>query len=73
MPLSSFAVKIKDGLGALGLDSVFDIRLRGTWVSLFDSPDVVALAEISAHEEQLGQECEYSKQNLYHGTTVRTF
>ena len=35
-------------------------------MSLFDSPDVVSLADIRAHEEQLGQDCEYDKQNLYY-------
>ena len=34
VPLSLSAVKIKDGIVALGLDSVFDIQIRGLWVSL---------------------------------------
>ena len=35
-------------------------------MNLFKYPDAVLLAEIRAHEEQLGQACEYDKQNLYY-------
>ena len=35
-------------------------------MSLFDPPDAVSLTKIRAHEEQLGQACEYDKHNLYY-------
>ena len=65
VPLSLSSVKIKDDIATLGLDSVFDVRIGGIWANLFNSPDAVLLAEIRAHEEQLGHACEYNKKNLY--------
>ena len=66
VPLSSSSVKIKDNIAALGLDSVFDVRIRGVLVNLFNSTDAVLLTKIRAHKEQLGQACEYNKQNFYY-------
>ena len=66
VPLSSSSVKIKDNIAALGLDSVFDVRIRGVLVNLFNSTDAVLLTKIRAHKEQLGQACEYDKQNFYY-------
>ena len=35
-------------------------------MNLFNSPDALSVAEIRAHELQLGQDCECDKQNLYY-------
>ena len=66
VPLSSLPVKIKDGMMALGMDSVFEVQTANGWVNLFNSPDALSVAEIHAHKLQLGQDCEYDKQNLYY-------
>ena len=66
MPLSSSSVKMKDDITALGMDSVFNVQTGCGWVNLCKSPDAISLDEIRAHEEQLGQTCEYDKQNLYY-------
>ena len=66
VPLSSLPVKIKDGMMALGMDSVFEVQTANGWVNLFNSPDASLVAKIRAYELQLGQDCEYDKQNLYY-------
>ena len=64
--LSSSSVKIKDGLTALGMEAVFEVETAHGLMNLFNSPDALSVAEIRAHEQQLGQACEYDKQNLYY-------
>ena len=66
VPLSSLSVKIKDGLTALGMEVVFEVQTAHGLVNLFNLPDALSVAEIRAHERQLGQACEYDKQNLYY-------
>ena len=65
VPLSPSLVKIKDGITALGMDSIFDMQTGCGWVIFSNSPDAISADKIRAHEEQLGQTCEYDKQNLY--------
>ena len=64
--LSSSSVNIKDGMTALGMDLVSDVHTRRGQVNLFNSPNAISVNEIRAHEQQLGQDCEYDKQNLYY-------
>ena len=48
------------------MEAVFEVQTAHGLVNLFNSPDALSVAEIWARERQLGQACEYDKQNLHY-------